>query len=79
MFFGAMISVWKYFLLFPQRSRIIEGIQAVLGFPELKILKPCDTRLLSHDRCVKGGLTHFPPKFAHFFFVPVITFPPFLL
>ena len=25
---------------------------------------------------LEGGLDHFPPKFAHFFFVPVLTPPP---
>ena len=54
MFFVNMTSFWKYFLLFPQRSRVIEGIQAVLGFPELKILKPYNTMWLLHERCVKA-------------------------
>ena len=31
----------------------LNGIQAVLGFSELKIVKLSDTRWLSHERCVK--------------------------
>ena len=38
-------------LLFPTKKRGIEGIQAALAFPELKIVKPSDTRWLSHERC----------------------------
>ena len=40
-------------LLFPPKSRGIEGIQAVLGFPKLKIVKPSETRWLLHERCVR--------------------------
>ena len=41
-------------LLFPLKAEALKGIQAVLGFPELKIVKPSDTRWLSHERCVKA-------------------------
>ena len=34
----------EVFLLFPQKAEALNGIQAVLGFPELKIMKPSDTR-----------------------------------
>ena len=34
----------------------MKGIQAVLGFPELEIMKPSDTRWLSHKCCIKGNL-----------------------
>ena len=49
-----MTSVWKFVLLFPQKAETLKGIQAVLGFPELKIVKPSDTRWLSHECCVKA-------------------------
>ena len=39
----------------------MKGIQAVLGFPELKIVKPSDTRWLSHERCVKAICKEQPP------------------
>ena len=33
-------------LLFPQKAEALKGIQAVLGFTKLKIVKPRDTRWL---------------------------------
>ena len=54
MFFGTMTSVWKLFYYSLQKAEKLKGIQAVLGFPELKIVKPSDTRWLSHERCVKA-------------------------
>ena len=39
----------------------MKGIQAVLGFPKLTIVKPSDTRLLSHERCVKAIFVELPP------------------
>ena len=39
-------------LLFSQKYRHLKGILAVLGFPKLKIVKPIDTRWLSHDHCI---------------------------
>ena len=52
--FGTMSSVWQLFYYFPKKTEALKGIQAVLGFPELKILKPSDTRWLSHERCVNN-------------------------
>ena len=39
----------------------MKAIQAALGFPELKIVKPSDTRWLSHERCVKAVCKELPP------------------
>ena len=50
-----MTSVWKLFYYFPPKAEALKGIQAVFGFPELKILKPSDTRWLSHESC-EGNL-----------------------
>ena len=50
MFFGTMTSIWKLLYYPPKKSEALKGIQAVLGFPELKIMKPSDTRWLSHER-----------------------------
>ena len=36
------------------KAEALKGIQAILGFPKLKIGKPSDTRRLSHERCVKA-------------------------
>ena len=41
-------------LLFPQKAEALKGIQAVLGFPELKIVKRSNTKWLSHERCIKA-------------------------
>ena len=78
-----LITLWKLFHYSPKRSEKLKEIQRVLNLPELKIVKPSDPCWLVHEKCVKGGgggggLDHFPLKFA-FFFVPVITFFPFLL
>ena len=54
MFFGTMTNVWKLFYYSPQKAEALKGIQAVLGFPKLKIVKPSDTRWLSHECCVKA-------------------------
>ena len=48
-------------LLFPPKAEALKGIQAVLGSPELKIVKPSDTRWLSHERCVKAICKELPP------------------
>ena len=48
-------------LLFPKKAEALKGTQAVLGFPELKIVKPSDTRWLSPERCVKGICNELPP------------------
>ena len=40
-------------------------------------MKSC--QVLVYSGRVKGGLAHFSPKFAPFFFVPIITFFLFLL
>ena len=39
-----MTIVWKLFYYSPQKAEALKGIQAVLGFPELKIVNPSDTR-----------------------------------
>ncbi len=37
-----------------QRAESLKEIQKVLDLPELKIVKPSDTRWLAHERCVKA-------------------------
>ena len=48
-------------LLLAQNAEAVKAIQAVLGFPKLKIVKPSDTRCLSHERCVKAICKDLPP------------------
>ena len=56
-FFGTMTSVWKLcYYPSPQKAEALKAIQAAQGFPELKIVKPSDTRWLFLERCVQGHL-----------------------
>ena len=41
----------------------MKGIQSALGFPNLKIVKPSDTRWLSLERCVKAICKELAPLF----------------
>ena len=50
--FGTMGNVWKLFLYSPKKAESLKEVQSVLMLPELKIVKPSDTRWLSHERCV---------------------------
>ena len=35
-------------------AQSLKEVQKILDFPELKIVKPSDTRWLAHERCVKA-------------------------
>ena len=39
--------------LLPKRSENLKEVQRVLDLPELKIVKPSDTRWLAHEKCIK--------------------------
>ena len=52
--FGTMTTLWKMFYYSPKKAEALKIVQSVLGLPELKILKPSDTRWLSHERCVQA-------------------------
>ena len=45
------MMLWKFFHYTPKRAK---EIQKVLDLPEIKIVKPSDTRWLAHKRCVKA-------------------------
>ena len=49
-----LITLWKFFHYSPKRSENLKEVQRVLNLPELKIVKPSDTRWLAHERCVKA-------------------------
>ena len=49
-----LTTLWKYFHYSPKRAESLKEIQHVLGLPEMKIIKPSDTRWLAHERCVKA-------------------------
>ena len=49
-----LITLWKFFHYSPKRSENLKEAQRVLNLPELKIVKPSDTRCLAPERCVKA-------------------------
>ena len=49
-----MTALRKFFHYSPKRTESLKEVQRVLDLPELKIIKPSDTRWLAHERCVKG-------------------------
>ena len=52
--FGTMESLWKLFYYSPKKAEALKDVQCVLNMPELKIVKPSDTRCLSHERCLRA-------------------------
>ena len=52
--YKTLMAMWKFFHYSPKRAVNLKGIQNVLNLPELKIIKPSDTRWLAHERCVKA-------------------------
>ncbi|XP_064386984.1 zinc finger MYM-type protein 1-like [Halichondria panicea] len=52
--FGMMGNIWKLFYYSPKKMQALKEVQAVLGLPELKVVKPSDTRWLSHERCMRA-------------------------
>ncbi len=49
-----LTTLWKFFHYSPKRAESLKAVQQVLDLPELKVVKPSDTRWLSHERCVKA-------------------------
>ena len=47
-------TLWKHFHYFPKRADCLKEVQSVLELPEMKVIKPSDTRWLTHERCVKA-------------------------
>ena len=58
--FGTMVSLWSLFYYSPQKAESLKHVQAVLNLPELKVIKPSDTRWLSPERCVRAILKELP-------------------
>ena len=48
-----LTTLWKFFYYSPKCAQSLKEVQKVLNFPELKIVKPSDTRWLAHERCVR--------------------------
>ena len=47
--FITLMTLWKYFHYSPKRAESLKDIQHVLDLPEMKIIKPSDTRWLAHE------------------------------
>ena len=52
--FGTMTNRWKLFYYSHKKAEASKKVQSVLYMPELKVVKPSDTRWLSHERWVKA-------------------------
>ena len=52
--YTTLTTLWKYFHYSPKRTERQKAVQCVLDLPELKVIKPSDTRWLAHERCVKA-------------------------
>ena len=52
--YRTMTTLWKHFHNSPKRAECLKEVQSVLELPEMKVIKPSDTRWLSHERCVKA-------------------------
>ena len=48
-----LMTLWKFFHYSPKCAESLREIQKVLDLPELKVVKPSETRWLAHERCVK--------------------------
>ena len=49
-----LTTLWKFFYYSHKRAQSLKEVQKVLDIPELKIVKPSDTRWLAHERCVRA-------------------------
>ena len=52
--FATLMSVWKMFHYFPKKFSALKEMQALVNHPQLKMIKPSDTRWLAQDRSVKA-------------------------
>ena len=51
--YTTLMMLWKFLHYSPKCAASLKEIQKVLHLPELKIVKPSETRWLAHKRCVK--------------------------
>ena len=52
--YTTLTTLWKFFHYSPKRAECLKEVKRVLDLPELKIIRPSDTRWLAHERCVKA-------------------------
>ena len=48
-----LTTLWKFLYFSLKRAQSLKEVQNVFDFPELKIVKPSDTRWLAHVRCMR--------------------------
>ena len=58
--FETMGNTWKLFFYSPKKAESLKAVQSVLKLPELKIVKPSDTRWSSHKCCVRAIYRELP-------------------
>ncbi len=46
--YTTLTTLWKYFHYSTKRAVSLKEIQHGLNLPEMKVIKPCDTRWLAH-------------------------------
>ena len=51
---GTLLTIWKAFHYSPKKAEKLAEVQAELNSPELKMLKPSDTRWLARERAVRA-------------------------
>ena len=52
--YKTLTTLWKHFHYSPKRAECLKEVQSVHELPEMKVIKPSDTRWLAHERCVKA-------------------------
>ena len=52
--FATLMSVSKMFHYFPKKFSALKEVQALVNHPQLKMIKPSDTRWLVHDRSIEA-------------------------
>ena len=52
--YTTLTTLWKFFHYSPKRTECLKEVKRILDLPELKIIRPSDTRWLAHERCVKA-------------------------
>ena len=48
-----LTTLWKFFHCSPKQAESLKVVQQVLDLPEMKVVKPSDTRWLAHECCMR--------------------------
>lgn len=52
--YSNLTTLWKMFYYFPKKAENLKEIQVMLNMLQLKMLKPTDTRWLSHENTIRS-------------------------